>query len=140
MVMGAEVDWDMCDEDRDTYGDNGYDEPQVQLAICDGDAEEDLDEDDELYEPHLCAQFQQAQRSLTQARDAIKRARISRGFQPKAKNFNRFNKFPPKPYGQPRPNFGNSSRFGNSSSSNVSRTFQPLRNHVPSNTASAPYW
>ena len=52
--MGAEVDWDMYDEDGDTYGDNGYDEPQGQLAICDGDAEEDLDVDDELRATSLC--------------------------------------------------------------------------------------
>ena len=73
MVSGTEVDWDLFDEDSpETFDGNA-------MSNTMNDDDVTIDEDDMQNEPGLVAAFQNAQRTLVQTRNAIKRARMSRG-------------------------------------------------------------
>lgn len=111
MVLGSEIDWDLYDEDNDDF----------ELDDIQNDNETlEIDDDDQVHEPLLVAAFQNAQRSLHQARNAIKRARMTRGFKPQHVQGNKFRK--PGSHG-PNPSHGNF------------RSFPPRNNFRPSQSS-----
>ena len=122
MVYGAEIDWDLYEDD-----DEGYDNPG-NLGSCEEEHEDEVDGEDWEFEPQLCARFQQAQRSLQQARDAIKQARMNRGFNPKGTAKGKFNK-PSRTYG-PKTTYSGPNKFGSSGSSSRNYDSYPSRHNA----------